>query len=198
MTARSALIRIEQIRSAHLRRHERGVGRTSAALARALGKDDGYIEALAVAAELHDVGKLAIPDEILEKPGKLETDEREIIERHTRHGFDILKSANSDLSDLAASVAHNHHECWDGRGYPRGLTGEGIPHEARIVSLCDVYDALREVRAYKAPRTHDEVMHMICTGACGWSDKFDPALLGVVTGDSDILRDAYEEPASPA
>jgi len=192
MTAEECLMAVERIRSFKLRAHETRVGRISGALALALGREQSYADMVADTASLHDVGKLAIPESILDKPGKLDAAEWDVMRLHTEHGAEILRAVESESTDLAAMVALTHHECWDGAGYPSGLKAEAIPIEARIVSLADVYDALREVRAYKAPRTHAEVMHMILGCNDGTRAKFDPMLLGVVTAQPDLLCDAYE------
>jgi putative two-component system response regulator len=102
-----------------------------------------------LASPLHDIGKVAIPDGILLKPGLLDDDERAIIKTHAEIGARILRGSTSDLIKLAAQIAECHHERWDGTGYPRGLAGEAIPLCARIVAIADVFDALTTERPYK-------------------------------------------------
>ena len=126
--------------------------------------ESGYTNTLRYAAGLHDVGKVAIPDSILHKQGKLDPADWEVMRCHPALGFTVLHGVGHEITDLAASVALHHHECWDGSGYPDGLKGETIPREARIVGLCDVYGAQREVRPYKAPLTHEHAMHIILVG----------------------------------
>ena len=106
-------------------------------------------DSIYLASPLHDIGKVAVPDGILLKPGRLDDDERAIIETHAEIGERILRGSASDLIKLAAQIAGGHHERWDGKGYPRGLSGEAIPLAARIVAIADVFDALTTERPYK-------------------------------------------------
>jgi putative two-component system response regulator len=118
-------------------------------IAEALGLDDGACRTLYLAAPMHDVGKIAIGDAILLKPGKLTPEERAVMEQHTTYGFKILADSNSDLIRVAAEIAWCHHERWDGSGYPRGLAGDEIPLFSRIAAVADVFDALTSERPYK-------------------------------------------------
>ncbi len=130
--------------------HLNRVGRYSEVLARRLGLDTARCEALSFASRLHDVGKIGIPDRILLKPGPLDGDERAAIELHTTIGHSLLTDAQDDLLELAAMISLTHHERIDGRGYPRGLVGDAIPLEGRIVSIVDAFDALTSDRPYRA------------------------------------------------
>lgn len=118
-------------------------------IAEALGWDEAQCHTLQLAAPLHDVGKIAVPDSILLKPGKLSTEERSIMEQHAFHGETILSDSRCDLIQVAALIAGSHHEHWDGAGYPKGLRGEGIPLVGRIAAVADVFDALTTERPYK-------------------------------------------------
>lgn len=133
---------------------------------------------IARAAMLHDVGKIGIEDKILNKPGRLDPDEFEIMKQHTVIGVKMLEQIEQlrDLPfyDYARIIAHYHHERWDGRGYPAGLKGDEIPICAQIVSLADVYDALVSKRVYKGAFPHEEAVQMIKDGKCG---LFNPKLL---------------------
>ena len=115
----------------------------------ALGLDDEACRTLYLAAPMHDIGKIAIGDAILLKPGKLSPEERAVMEQHTACGYRILADSKSDLIRVAAEVAWCHHERWDGSGYPRGLAGTEIPLFARIAAVADVFDALTSERPYK-------------------------------------------------
>lgn len=142
------------------------------ALAAGIGEQDA--EELCCAAPMHDVGKLGIPDAILQKPGKLTPDEWEIMQQHARIGAEIIGDDPSSLLQLARTIALSHHEKWDGSGYPEGLVGEAIPLAARIVALADVFDALTSRRPYKAPWTIDATLDYIREQA---GKQFDPALI---------------------
>ena len=114
-----------------------------------------------IAAQLHDIGKIGIPDRILLKPGKLDEAEMEIMRSHPRRGHDILASVpDRDILEVATVVLH-HHEGFDGRGYPDGLKGEQIPHLSRMVAIVDSFDALATLCPYLQPRTHAEIMEML-------------------------------------
>lgn len=130
------------------------------------------------AAALHDIGKISIPEEILNKPGRLTADEFEIMKGHSAIGAEILEEAMKNRSDKFLEVAHDicrwHHERYDGNGYPDGLKGEEIPIAAQVVSLVDVYDALTSKRVYKDAYSHEKAMEMIMDGECG---VFNPLLL---------------------
>ncbi len=136
------------------------------------------VDDIATAAVLHDVGKIAIPDAILNKPGRLTTEEFEVMKTHTLQGAQMLdrisQLRSSQVYAYASDIARHHHERWDGRGYPDGLQGEQITIWSQVVSLADVYDALVSKRVYKGPIGHEESLAMIRGGQCG---TFNPELL---------------------
>lgn len=142
-------------------------------LAQAAGCDATFVEQLFLAAPMHDIGKIGIPDAVLLKPGKLDADEWKIMQGHVDIGAEILGDDDSSLLQMAASIARNHHEKWDGSGYPRGISGEQIPLEARIVAIADVFDALTSVRPYKNAWTVEEAFALIRKEA---GSHFDPRL----------------------
>lgn len=142
------------------------------ALAAGMGVADA--EELFNAAPMHDVGKMGIPDAILQKPGKLTPDEWEIMKQHARIGAEIIGDDNSTLLQMASRIALRHHEKWDGSGYPDGLVGDAIPLEARIVSLADVFDALTSKRPYKEPWTIEDTTNYILAES---GKQFDPDLV---------------------
>lgn len=160
--------------------HIQRIGESAALIARELGMDESWVELLRQAAPLHDVGKIGIPDHILLKPGALTEDERRIMNQHPQIGWDILNQEHpSPLTRMAADIALGHHEKWDGQGYPHGLSGEQIPLAARIVALCDVYDALRMPRPYKAAWSCERAQCYIREQA---GKHFDPLLVRTLEG----------------
>lgn len=143
-------------------------------IALAAGMNPADAEELLNAAPMHDIGKIGIPDAILQKPGKLTPDEWEIMKSHTEIGATIIGDDNSNLLKIARIIALNHHEKWDGSGYPNGLVGEAIPIEARIVAIADVFDALTSVRPYKAAWTIEDTTRYIEQES---GKHFDPVLV---------------------
>jgi putative two-component system response regulator len=137
-----------------------------------LGSDAEECRILQLAAPMHDVGKIAVPDSILLKPGKLSPDERRVMEQHTLQGETILADSQCDLIRVAAVLAGSHHECWDGTGYPRGLKGDTIPLVGRIAAVADVFDALTTERPYKQAWSPEAARDYIRERA---GSQFDPA-----------------------
>jgi putative two-component system response regulator len=140
-----------------------------------------YAANIVPASQLHDIGKVAIPDAVLLKTGKLTDEEWKIMKTHPQHGADILTDAAAELGsqsllDVAREIALAHHEKWDGGGYPHGLKGEAIPISARITSVADVYDALRDKRPYKPGFDHETARQIILEGR---GTHFDPLLTDV-------------------
>ncbi len=165
---------------------------TSMLLERLIQKTDRYrldwtkCLLISTASALHDIGKIGIPDEILNKPGKLTAEEFDIMKKHTTIGAEMLEKLDiyrdEELVRIAYEICRGHHERYDGRGYPDGLKGDEIPISAQVVSLADVYDALTSVRVYKPAYSHEEAVRMILDGECG---VFNPLLL-------DCLREIAE------
>ena len=151
--------------------HTRRVGDSAAATARALGLPADEVERIKLAAPLHDVGKIGIPDSILLSPGRLDADQFEIMKTHTTIGGDLLAGSESPLLRCAEIIARTHHEHWDGSGYPRGLSGTDIPIEGRVVAVADTFDALTHSRPYKRAWSIEEAMIEIRTHA---GSHFDP------------------------
>jgi putative two-component system response regulator len=157
---------------AHLER----VGTHAAAIATELGFDEARVELLRLAAPLHDMGKIAIPDALLLKTGELSEDERRLMEQHTEVGRELLGGSGSELLELAATLAWTHHERWDGRGYPRRLAGTDIPLEGRIVAVADVFDALTSDRPYRPALSTEAALDFIRAGS---GRAFDPQIVEV-------------------
>jgi HD domain/B12 binding domain len=156
--------------------HIERIGRFSTLLAERVGFAEELCERLSYAAPLHDVGKVAIPDSILLKPGPLTAQERAIVETHAEEGHRLLRGSSSSILDMAATIALSHHEKWDGSGYPRGLAGEEIPIEGRIVAVADVFDALTSDRVY---RTAYSVERAVALMREQRARHFDPRLLDI-------------------
>ena len=146
-------------------------------LATGLGLDAGVVDVLYQASPMHDVGKIGIPDGILLKPGKLDDAEWKVMKRHPELGADIIGEHNDPLLRTARMIALTHHEKWVGSGYPKGLVGEAIPVEGRIVAVADVFDALSSERPYKKAWTVDEVMAFMIAQA---GKHFDPAIIALL------------------
>lgn len=145
----------------------------SARLAQAAGWDDAATAQMMLAAPMHDLGKLGIPDNILHKPGKLDSEEWEVMKTHADIGYRILSSSKAPILQMAATIARYHHERWDGSGYPCGLSGEDIPEMARIVAIADVFDALTMDRPYKEAWPIERVIETIREES---GTHFDPRL----------------------
>jgi HD-GYP domain-containing protein (c-di-GMP phosphodiesterase class II)/methylmalonyl-CoA mutase cobalamin-binding subunit len=154
--------------------HIERIGRFSRLLAEHIGMDAEFCERLSHAAPLHDVGKVAIPDAILLKPGPLTPEERAIVETHAEEGHRLVRGSSSSILDMAATIALSHQEKWDGTGYPRGLKGEAIPIEGRIVAVADVFDALTSDRVYRKAFPVEEAIQMMREQR---GRHFDPVLL---------------------
>jgi len=171
---------------AHLRR----MSRFSGILASTMGMGYQEAEDIRYASPLHDVGKVAIPDAILRKPGKLTPEEYDEMKRHTIYGSQMLSNAESRLLRLAGKIAVAHHEHFDGSGYPYGLKGEAIPIEARIVSVADVFDALVSKRVYKGAWTVEDALKYIKSEE---GKLFDPRVIDCLHKSFDEILTAMEE-----
>ena len=147
-----------ELREDSFGRHAYRVGKLTGLLANSLGYGNKFSEDVELAARLHDIGKLGIPDGLLMKPGKLTDAEFMVMQRHTTIGAQILQQCSHPAFRLAEQISLHHHEKWDGTGYPKALRGDAIPEVARIAALADVYDALTHARAYKHAWTHTEAV----------------------------------------
>jgi len=156
--------------------------------------DGQFVQLIYLTSPLHDIGKVGIPDSILRKPGKLTPEEFEVMKQHTRIGGDTLKASAQAYSEasflwMAYEIAVNHHERWDGTGYPNRLKGEQIPLAARIVSVADVYDALRSKRVYKPVFSHEKSMAIILEGR---GTQFDPDIVDAFIKLESRVREISE------
>lgn len=172
--------------------HIRRTGLLSGFLAKAAAWSAGEAENLRFAAPMHDVGKIGIPDAILRKPGKLTAEEFEIMKTHSVIGAKLLAGSDIPMLKMAEEVALNHHERWDGAGYPNGLAGHAIPESARIVAIVDVFDALTHNRVYRPALSEEEALVIMRQGA---GSHFDPMLLSLFFSHfEEICRLAAENP----
>jgi putative two-component system response regulator len=173
--------------------HIERVGALARGLAERVGLGRMRSEIIGTAACLHDIGKIGVPDGVLNKKGDLDPDERQLMRRHAEIGYDVLSGSQSELLDTAALIALTHHERFDGSGYPRGLQGDEIPIEGRIVAICDVYDALTSNRAYRPAYSRNDALAYIV----GQGLRFDPELVTAFFLDdavSDEIIDVDRRP----
>ncbi len=174
---------VAETRSLETANHVRRVGELSAMLAESYGLDAQQVEMIRLAAPLHDIGKIGIPDAVLNKPGPHSDLETRTMRQHVKIGVDMLSSSSRPLFEMAARIAGDHHENWDGSGYPQGLAGEEISLAGRIVALADVCDALGSRRCYKDPWPEDQVKAYLQDKR---GSKFEPKLV-------DLLMDRWAE-----
>ncbi len=165
--------------------HIRRIGLYSEILAGKIGWDDVRRREIRVAAPMHDVGKIGIPDQVLRKPGKLTPEEFDIIKEHTLIGEKILQGTGAHMLIMAKEIAAAHHEKWDGSGYPRFLAGHDIPEGARIVAIVDVYDALSNDRVYRPAMPEDKVLAILREGR---GSHFDPDILDTFLDNLPAFR----------
>ncbi|HEX3726158.1 MAG TPA: HD domain-containing phosphohydrolase [Pirellulales bacterium] len=206
------LARAAEFRDDDTGRHVMRVGRYARLIAEELGWHGEPLNLVEQAAQLHDIGKIGIPDNVLLKPGKLTPEEFEIIQKHTGYGKRImqrlpdaeanvlrghtelgcklLQDTESPILALAAVIAISHHERWDGQGYPLGLAGEDIPIEGRITAVADVFDALSSRRPYKAPFSLDKCLRILEDGR---GTQFDPTVLDAFFRRRQSIIDARNQ-----
>lgn len=166
------LARAAEFRDPETGAHIQRMSHYAALIARRMGCDTEFADAIMQAAPMHDVGKLGIPDYILLKAGRLTADEFTIMKRHPSIGHDILKDSSSRIVQLGAQIALTHHEKFDGSGYPGGLAGDAIPLSGRIVAVADVFDALTSERPYKPSWSFDKAIALLRSGR---GNHFEPA-----------------------
>ena len=173
--------------------HVQRISYYSRELARMLGLDEEFVDRIFFASPMHDIGKIGIPDHILLKPGGFTPDEWEVMKGHTTMGAKILGNSKSPYLKMGAEIALNHHERWDGGGYPNGKRGEAIPLTARIMNICDIYDALRSKRPYKPAFDHLKAVDIITRGdGRTQPEHFDPAILAAFKQNHQSFRDIFE------
>jgi HD-GYP domain-containing protein (c-di-GMP phosphodiesterase class II) len=180
------LAMVAEFRDDETGQHTQRVGEMAAAIGERLGLPDDDVKRLRFAARLHDIGKIAIPDSVLLKPGKLTDSEWQLMKTHAAVGAQMLEYSSSPVLKMACELALTHHERWDGKGYPSGMSGEDIPLTGRIVAVADVVDALLSPRPYKPAWTLADTIEEIRSGS---GNRFDPrvvqAFLMVIEGDPE-------------
>jgi putative two-component system response regulator len=169
--------------------HVRRIGLYAAEFARILGWPEDDIETIRAAAPMHDIGKIGVPDRILQKDGPLTEEEWIIMKTHTSMGANILKDSAVPFIQMGARISACHHEKWDGTGYPRGLRGEEIPLEARITCLVDIWDALMHRRVYKRPWAEEDVLAYLRENS---GKLFDPALVNLFFLHFEVFQDIQQ------
>jgi putative two-component system response regulator len=183
-----------ELRNVETGRHVVRVSHTAGLLAQRLGLDPKRCELMRTASQLHDIGKIGIPDEILLKAGPLSAAERSHMERHPEIGHRILSESGSPLLQAAAELALGHHEWWDGTGYPFGLAGERISIESRIVAVADVFDALTTARPYRPALSVEAAVAMMIAGR---GSHFDPDVLDAFLASLEDVLDPQDLESSP-
>lgn len=167
-------------------KHVMRVGQYSKIIAEGISLPKSLVKMIELTAPLHDIGKIGIPDKILLKPGRLDDEERAIMNQHTTYALSLIGSHDSPLIQMAKSIALSHHERWDGEGCPRKLIGESIPIEGRITAIADVFDALTTIRPYKKAWPLDEAINYIKDQS---GKAFDPLLVKVfIEKIADIVK----------
>jgi response regulator RpfG family c-di-GMP phosphodiesterase len=174
-----------EARSKETGEHVKRVALGCEILARLYGLPESQVLAIKTASPLHDIGKVAVPDAIMHKPGKLNPNEWSLMQQHAQFGLDILHRSNRPLMKLGAEIAVTHHERWDGTGYPHGLVGEDIPISGRITALVDVFDALGSRRSYKDPWEDTQIVEAITQER---GKQFDPKLVDLLLGHIETFK----------
>lgn len=186
----STLGEVIETRSDETGKHVQRVGELAKLLAEKKGYSSSDCELILYAAPLHDIGKVGIPDDILKKPGSLTDGEYEIMKTHSQIGYEILKSSKKDVLQMGAKICLEHHESWDGNGYPNGLSGENISIDARICYVADVLDALRSKRVYKDAIPLEEAMEVIRQAR---GTQFDPEIVDILFENKDAVELIYSK-----
>jgi response regulator RpfG family c-di-GMP phosphodiesterase len=189
------LARVIEFRDIDTGTHVERMGEYCALIARCLGWSEDAIARLRAAAPMHDVGKVAVPDRILLKPGPLTQEERLVMQRHTTVGYEMLAGSSSAEIELGAEIALTHHEHFDGSGYPCGLSGADIPMAGRIVAVADVFDALTSDRVYRPAMSVGDALQILHEGR---ARQFDPKVLDAFDNALDEILSARTRNREPA
>jgi len=187
------LVRASEHKDEETGHHVRRISDYCQVMAEAMDLPADFQSVIYHASPMHDIGKIGIPDHVLQKPSGFTPEEWIIMRTHCTQGASILASGTSPYTHMGAEIALNHHERWDGSGYPNGLKGEEIPLAARIMQICDVYDALRSRRPYKLPIDHTRTVAIITQGD-GRTEPghFDPAVLACFAAQANRFAAIYD------
>lgn len=178
-----------EMRSKETGNHVKRVAEYTKFMGRAIGLPEREVEVIGIASTLHDVGKIAIPDSVLLKNGRLTPEEFRVIMTHSQLGYDMLRHSNRVILKAAATIAYEHHEKWNGSGYPNGLAGDDIHIYGRIVAVADVYDALACKRCYKEPWEHEKIVSLFREER---GKHFDPQMADIFLENQDVFIDIKE------
>jgi CHASE2 domain-containing sensor protein len=196
-----SLLSLTEMRDADTGRHSRRIQQYCRLLAQQLSDHPSFrdyltperIDLLASLAPLHDIGKVGVPDQLLNKPGQLTAEEFQEMKKHPAYGLDVINNAQRDVGasedqilSMAKDIVYTHHEWWNGKGYPQGITGTAIPIAGRLVAVVDVYDAMTARRLYRQPIPHDEVVQSIVSGK---GTHFDPDVVDAFVRIAPMLRE---------
>ena len=188
------LHRIESYHDSYTEKHENMTGKLMFHFGKALGYNENECHRLSTLGNVHDIGKISIPAKILEKNGELSAFERSVVELHPQIGFQLIEKIQHPFTEVAKKVILNHHEAFDGSGYPNRIKGDKIPIEARICSICDVYEALRSHRPYRDKTLgHTNTLEKMLDKSQGLRNKFDPDLLKIFEKISDQVKSWFDE-----
>ena len=184
-----AFSEISESKSKETGEHIRRVAEYMKVLGKASGFDPEYCEKLAAGAMMHDIGKLMIPEEILDKPSKLTREEYQIMKNHVLYGEALLNGCPGEIMRIAATLAKEHHERWDGSGY-LGMKGEEIAYISRLIAVCDVFDALTTTRSYKVGWSVEDAYAEIVSNS---GKQFDPKVVRLFINNFDKFREIHEQ-----
>ncbi len=187
------MVRAAEFKDEETGKHVQRISYYCRDIAQELAMDSAFSEEIFYASPMHDIGKIAIPDVILLKPGSFTPEEWVVMKGHAAYGAKILEKGGSPFTRMGAEIALNHHERWDGTGYPHGLKGEAIPFSARLMNIADQYDALRSKRPYKPAFPHERAVEIITVGdGRTQPGHFDPKVLAAFGQCAERWREIYD------